>query len=75
MMIVPVIPAGGDNSEALFSCFVMDKSRIQIEPPDRQRWAFVPAVNREGQLIQFKSFDEAVEEGFALGELWFRGKV
>jgi hypothetical protein len=32
-------------------------------------------INREGQLIEFNSFDEAVKEGFALGELLFRWKV
>jgi len=77
MMIVPVIPAGGDGygSEGLFWCFVVDESRTQREPPKSQRWGFVPVVNREGQLMQFNSFDEAVEGGFALGELLFRGKA
>ena len=76
-MIVPVIPARGDGhgSVGLFWCFVMDESRTQREPAKNQRWDFVPVVNREGQLMQFNSFDEAVEEGFALGGLLFRGKV
>jgi hypothetical protein len=77
MMIVPVIRPGGDGdgSDGLFWCFVVDESRTKREPPKSQQWGFVPVVNREGQLMQFSSFDEAVEEGFALGELLFRGKV
>ncbi len=77
MMIVPVIPARGDShgSEGLFWCFVVDESRTQREPVKNQRWDFVPVVNREGQFMEFNSFDEAVERGFAQGELSFRGKV
>ena len=77
MMIVPVIPAGGNGhgSDGLFWCFVLDEARTQREPPKSQRWGFVPVVNREGQLMEFNSFDEAVKEGFALGELLFRWKV
>ena len=59
----------------LFWCFVVDESRTQREPVKNQRWDFVPVVNGEGQLMQFNSFDEAVEGGFALGELLFRGKI
>jgi hypothetical protein len=77
MMIVPVVPKGGDgcSTEGLFWCFVMDESRTQREPLKSQRWSFVPVVNKEGQLMQFKGFDEAAEEGFALAELLFRGKI
>ena len=77
VMVVPVIRVAGDSNDsvALFWCFVVDESRTQREPTKSQRWAIAPVVNREGQLLQFTRFDEAIDEGFALAKLLFRGKT
>ena len=76
MLIVPVLPTGEDGGLAgPFWCFVINGAPDPETPPRRQEWTLLPVDNPEGVLMQFNTFEEAVEAGYGEGELRLRGKV
>lgn len=77
MLLLPVVTyeAGQPRSVGTLSCFVLDRQPPPGSRPKPPRWTLMPVVDEEGNPRHFSTFDNAVEEGFAYGELWLRGKV
>jgi hypothetical protein len=70
--LMTVLPASAfddaDSSPGVaFCCFVLDKQQ--------KHKGFIAVVHEEGNLRQFSTEEEALEEGLAFADLEFRWKV
>ena len=76
MMIVPVIPAGGDGhgSDSLFWCFVLDESQTQREPPKSQRGALYPWSTEKGNSSSSTVSMRRLREGLPWASCYSAGR-